>query len=97
VGDLEMFNTISTTHLSSFFNIANTSFLTPKNFVFLVDKSVLNCEIRIDDRIDNLDGAKRKLLNTAYHNKDISNGVLQQYGIERAEDWLDVKRLLLKR
>lgn len=35
-------------------------FLTPKNFVFLVDRSVLNCEVRIDDRIDNLDGAETK-------------------------------------
>ncbi|MDD2409833.1 MAG: hypothetical protein PHD03_03850 [Bacilli bacterium] len=72
-------------------------FLTPNNFVFLVDKSVLNCEIRIDDKVDNLDGAERKLLYTAYHNRDISNKILQSQGIERAEDWLEVKKLLLKR
>ncbi len=37
-------------------------FLTPKNFVFLVDKSVLNCEVRIDDRVNNIDGAETKIL-----------------------------------
>lgn len=72
-------------------------FLTPKNFVFLVDKSVLNCEVRIDDRVDNLDGAETKILYTAYHNKDIDSVILQQQRIERAENWLDVKKLLLKR
>lgn len=72
-------------------------FLTAKNFVFLVDKSVLNCEIKIDDRTDNLDGAETKILYTAYHNKDISSVILQQQRIERAENWLDVKKMLLKR
>jgi len=70
-------------------------FLTPKNFVFLVDKSVLNCDIKIDDRIDNLDGAERKILYSAYHNKDISHEELKRQGIERADNWLDIKRILL--
>ena len=36
-----------------------------------MDKSVLNCTIKIDDSIKNLIGAERKLLYTAYHNKNI--------------------------
>ncbi len=70
-------------------------FLTPKNFVFLVDKSVLNCDIKIDDRIDNLDGAERRILYSAYHNKDISHEALRSQGIERADNWLDIKKILL--
>lgn len=70
-------------------------FLSPKNFVFAVDKSVLNCKIRIDDRIDNLDGARKKILFTAYHNKDISNKVLRLQRIERAENWYEVEKMLL--
>ena len=72
-------------------------FLTPKNFVFLVDKSVLNCDIRIDDRLDNLIGAERKILYLAYHNKDISPETLQEQGVERADNWLDIKKILLNR
>ena len=71
-------------------------FLTPENYVFLVDKSVLNCEIKIDDRIDNLSGAEAKILYSAYHNIDLSSESLKQQNIERADNWLDVKKLVLK-
>ena len=71
-------------------------FLTPKNFVFLVDKSFIYCENRVDDRLDNLSGANRKILYTAYHNKDISSHELYEQNVERADGWLDVKKLLLK-
>lgn len=74
----------------------NLPFLNPKNFVFLVDKSVLNCEIKIDDRVDNLGGVEKKILYTAYHNIDISNSELNYQEIERADGWLDIKKILLK-
>ena len=77
--------------------IEKLPYLTPKNFVFLVDKSVLDCQIRIDDRTDNLDGAETKILYTAYHNKEMSNILLQEQGIERANNWLDVKKILIKK
>lgn len=35
-------------------------FINPHNFIFLGNKSVLNCDIKIDDRIDNLDGLIQK-------------------------------------
>ena len=74
----------------------NFPFLNPYRCVFLGDKSVLNCNIRIDDRIDNLDGAESKLLYTAYHNHDYSNEYLDENGIVRVDDWYDIKKLLLK-
>jgi len=75
----------------------NLPFLTPQNYAFIMDKSLINCKIKIDDRIDNLAIAERKLMFTAYHNKDIENKFLQQRGVDRANDWLDVKKILLKK
>ena len=72
-------------------------FLKPENLVFLVDKSVLNCEIRVDDLIRNLEGAETKILFTAFHNREIENAFLKEQGIERADDLLEVRRIVLKR
>lgn len=79
------------------FLVKNFPFINPYNFIFLANKNLLNCDIKIDDRIDNLNNAKRKILYTAYHNEDISNNFLMENGIERANGWQDVKRLLLKK
>lgn len=70
-------------------------FLNPNNFIFLGNKSVLNCDIKIDDRIDNLDGAKTKILFTAFHNKNISNEELKKQGIKRADNWKEIENMLL--
>lgn len=75
--------------------IKNFPFLDPNNIVFLGNKSVLNVDIKIDDRIDNLDGAKTKILFTAYHNKNISDETLEKEGIKRANSWYDIEKLLL--
>ena len=72
-------------------------FLGPHNFAFLNDKSFLDCPVRIDDRMDNLIGADRKILFSAFHNMEIEESILKEENIERANDWLDVKKLLLKR
>lgn len=70
-------------------------FLNPNNFIFLGNKSVLNCDIKIDDRIDNLDGAKTKILFTAWHNKNISKEELNNNGIKRADNWKEIENMLL--
>ena len=49
----------------------------------------------IDDRISNLEGARTKLLFTAYHNKNISNTDLSQDGIIRVNNWYDIENILL--
>ena len=56
---------------------------------------VLNVDIKIDDRIDNLNGAKTKILFTAYHNKNFSDETLEKEGIKRANSWYDIEKLLL--
>lgn len=75
--------------------IKNFPFLDPNNIVLLGNKSVLNVDIKIDDRIDNLNGAKTKILFTAYHNKNISDETLEKEGIKRANSWYDIEKLLL--
>ena len=71
-------------------------FINPHNFIFLGNKSVLNCDIKIDDRLDNLDGAKTKILFTAFHNKKISEKKLKKQGIKRVNNWKEIEQLLLK-
>ncbi len=71
-------------------------FINPHNFIFLGNKSVLNCDIKIDDRLDNLDGAKTKILFTAFHNKKISEKNLKKQGIKRVNNWKEIEQLLLK-
>ena len=71
-------------------------FLKPENLVFLVDKSVLNCHIKLDDRIDNLKGAETKLLFSSYHNIDINDEELKKDNVIRINNWLELKDFLLK-
>ena len=53
--------------------------------------------VKIDDRIDNLKGAKTKILYTAYHNKDISDKELMKKKIIRANNWNDIKNILVSK
>lgn len=71
-------------------------FISPYQYIFLSDKSVLDVDIKIDDRMDNLSGAKVKLLFSAYHNLGYSFEELQSMGIERVNSWYDVRDRLLK-
>lgn len=70
-------------------------FLNPYNFIFVGNKSVINCDIRIDDRLDNVVAASTKILYSAYHNKDLSEEYLTDLGVKRANNWLDIEKILL--
>lgn len=72
-------------------------FISPYQYIFLADKSVLQMDIKIDDRMDNLVGARRKLLFSAYHNLDMPDAILEPQGVERVDNWEQVKTKLLKR
>ena len=74
----------------------NLPFIPPENYIFICNKSLLNCDIKIDDKLDNLTNAKVKLLFTAYHNKDLSDEYLQSLGVIRVNNWLEIKNILLK-
>lgn len=73
----------------------NLDFIDPNNYIFTGDKSIINCDIKIDDKIDNLKNAKIKLLFTAFHNKKIYNSELYKDKIIRVDNWIDIKNLLL--
>lgn len=74
----------------------NFPFLNPKNFIFCDKKEVVDCDIKIDDKIENLEGAKTKILYRVYHNKNISDDELIQNGILFASNWKEIERILLE-
>lgn len=68
----------------------------PETFVFLSNKEVLDCDIKIDDRLENLTGnCETKILFTAYHNEDISDEELKQKNVIRVNSWKDIERILI--
>ncbi len=70
-------------------------FINPRNYVFTADKSIVNCDIKIDDKLENLFGASQKLLFTAYHNKRLSKDELAEQNVVRVNDWKEIEKLLL--
>lgn len=77
--------------------IEKLPFINPTKYLFLVDFSLLNISIKIDNKIESLENAKQKYLFTSYHNLDISKTLLQDKQIERVGDWNEVKRKILKK
>ena len=73
----------------------NFDFISPYKYIFVSDKSVLDFDIKIDDRLDNLSNCKTKLLFTAYHNKNISKEELDNLGVVRVDSWKEVEKKLL--
>ena len=73
----------------------NLPFIKPQQYIFLANKNVLSMDIRLDDKINNLDNASVKLLYSAYHNKKYSLEELSSMGIERMNSWLDIRDRLL--
>lgn len=70
-------------------------FIKPQNYIFATNKSLINCEIKIDDREKNLENAETKLLFTAYHNKDIDDKILKDKNIIRVNSWQDITKILI--
>lgn len=70
-------------------------FFSPRNYIFAADKSIMNFDVRIDDKLINLEGAKTKLLFDSYHNKDYSDGFLKENGIVRVHNWKEIANILL--
>lgn len=71
-------------------------FIPVDNFAFINNKSIINCNIKIDDKLENLENADIKILFTSYHNKDYDDEFLRSKGVIRANNWLDIKKFLLK-
>ena len=72
----------------------NLPFIKPENYIFITNKSLLDCDIKIDDKLDNLKNAKIKLLFDSYHNKNLSDDYLKSVGVVRVHSWLEIKDIL---
>ncbi|MBE6150371.1 MAG: hypothetical protein E7162_00940 [Firmicutes bacterium] len=70
-------------------------FITPFQYIFIYDKSLLDVDIKIDDKPSNLTNCKRNLMFTAWHNEKMTDEELKELGIERVNSWLDIKNKLL--
>lgn len=75
--------------------IRNFPFIKPDNIIFASDKSRISFDVKIDDKLDNLENAGVKLLFSAYHNTGLSNEVLKDAGAIRVDNWKDIYEVLL--
>ena len=74
---------------------AGKNLLNKYNFLYKGDKSIINCDIKIDDKLDNLKNAKMKLLFTAFHNKNLNIDYLNNIRVKRVNNWKDIENILL--
>jgi len=74
----------------------NLPFISPNNYIFTTNKEIIDCDIKIDDKLSNLKGkAETKLLFTAYHNKTLTDEELKQNGVIRVNGWKEIEKILL--
>ncbi|MCI8545080.1 MAG: hypothetical protein HFH09_02480 [Bacilli bacterium] len=75
----------------------NFPFISPYQYIFINDKSLLNCDIKIDDRLSNLKGyGEQKYLFDSYHNQEICDEELEKEGVIRVSGWKELETILLK-
>lgn len=70
-------------------------FIKPEKYIFTTNKNIMNFDIRIDDKINNLDGSDTKLLFSAWHNRDVREEELKRDKIVRVNNWFDIEKILL--
>ncbi|MDF2865856.1 MAG: 5(3)-deoxyribonucleotidase [Clostridia bacterium] len=74
----------------------NLPFISQKNYIFTDHKEFIDFDIKIDDKLSNLEGnAKTKLLFTAYHNKNFTDEYLNSLNVKRVDNWDTIKNILL--
>lgn len=71
-------------------------FIKPEKYIFTTNKNIMNFDIRIDDRLNNLEGSDTKLLFSAWHNKNYNDEFLKDENIIRVNSWKEVEDVLLK-
>lgn len=74
----------------------NLPFIDPNRYIFTTNKSIIECDIRIDDKLSNLEGkAEKKILFTSYHNQEYTKEELEKANVIKVENWKEVEKLLL--
>ena len=70
-------------------------FISPYKYIFVSNKNVLDFDIKIDDRIENLGGNATKYLFSAFHNLEMTDEDLALQNVERVTGWDDIAERLL--
>lgn len=71
-------------------------FLDPYKYIFAYNKTIIDFDVRIDDRLKNLEGSSgQKLLYSAFHNGSISDNELKEKDVTRVSSWEEIKEILL--
>lgn len=71
-------------------------FIEPDKYIFTTNKNLMNFDIKLDDKLENLEGADIKLLFTAWHNRDLRDVDLKNKNVIRVNNWCDIEKILLK-
>lgn len=71
-------------------------FIKPEKYIFTTNKKIINFDIRIDDKLENLEGATLKLMFSAWHNRDMDDNWLEKQNVIRVNSWQDIENMLLK-
>lgn len=69
----------------------NYPFIDDKNIIFITDKTLIEADIRIDDKIENFSKTGINLLFSAYHNLNLKEELIEK-NVIRVNDWLDVEK-----
>lgn len=71
-------------------------FISPHNYIFTSRKDIIKCDIKIDDKLSNLEGyGEIKLLFDSHHNRKISDDVLKEKNVRRVSSWKEIEEILL--
>lgn len=74
----------------------NLPFIRSEQYIFIHNKELLNCEIKIDDSLSNLSGnAELKILFPAYHNRNVEKEELKTKGVVKVNGWKEIESILL--
>ena len=71
-------------------------FIPPEKYVFTTNKNLMYFNIRIDDKIENIEKGDVKILMNAWHNKKLDSKYLEERGIIRVNNWYEIENILLK-
>lgn len=69
-------------------------FIKPEKYIFTTNKNIIEADIGIDDRLNNLTHLNKKILFDAWHNKNITDEELETIGAVRVNNWLDILKIL---
>lgn len=71
-------------------------FIDPNRYIFTTNKSIIQCDIRIDDKLSNLEGeAEKRILFTSYHNQEYTKEELEKMDVIRVNSWDEIEKMLL--